>query len=238
MNGLAYLAARYDVYVLSPTGDSVVAMIAGWAGDMTAVPFPNKLYLSGVPGTTIVDCGRHVVVDTLPLIWGTLLCDTAGAKVYCVDISPGVAHVIDARADTLGKTIALGRSPEAMCINYSRNRVYVADFMDNTVSVIRDTSTGIAEVRSVMPERSELLEARPNPFRYATIVRSLQRASADAPLRIYAQTGALVRTLAGRGAWHWDGRDDHGRPVPAGVYVLRCPGKAGATLVVKTERGY
>jgi len=82
---------------------------------------------------------------------------------------------------------------------------------------------------------SALFEARPNPFVSSVLIRCLHGASHEASLRIYAQTGALVRTLAGGGSWHWDGRDDHGRPVPAGVYVLCSTGEAGALLVVKSE---
>jgi hypothetical protein len=114
-------------------------------------------------------------------------------------------------------------------------RVYLGHINSPWVYVIRDTCAGIAEVDPSVAVRAPTLAARPNPFRGSPLVRCLQEASHEASLRVYAQTGALVRTLAGGGSWYWDGRDDHGRPVPAGVYALRSIAEAGATLVVKTE---
>ena len=45
--------------------------------------------------------------------------------------------------------------------------------------------------------------------------------------RVYAQDGRLVRQAqipAGEVRWVWDGRDERGRLVPPGVYVLAAPG--------------
>ena len=164
----------------------------------------------------------------------TLVYDPGHKKVYCSNLSAHKVDILDARADTIIKTIPLGRSPEVLCWNRTNSRVYITDFMDNVVYVIRDTSTGVAEGKP-LGRSSTLFEARPNPFTSSVLIRCLHEAGRDAPLRIYAQTGVLVRTLAGGGSWHWDGRDDHGRPVPAGVYVLRSTGEAGALLVVKSE---
>jgi flagellar hook assembly protein FlgD len=43
---------------------------------------------------------------------------------------------------------------------------------------------------------------------------------------VYAANGGLVKTLytgapaGGRRTMSWDGRDEHGKPAPAGVYLL------------------
>jgi flagellar hook assembly protein FlgD len=53
-------------------------------------------------------------------------------------------------------------------------------------------------------------------------------AAGPVSLRIYSLGGALVKTLvdqamgAGRFEAEWNGRDDQGRPVAAGVYWARC----------------
>jgi YVTN family beta-propeller protein len=200
------------------------------------VPLPNKVYGAGGGVIRVVDCNTHVVTESI-VAGGSgmgLVFDSVHKTVYCSNAGADKVQVIDGRADTLIKTIPLGQSPGALCWNQTNSRVYIADFMDNVVYVIRDTNTSVAEGNS-LGRSSALFEARPNPFTSSVLIRCLHGASREAPLRIYAQTGTLVRTLAGGGPWHWDGRDDHGRPVPAGVYVLRSTREAGALLVVKSE---
>jgi flagellar hook assembly protein FlgD len=67
----------------------------------------------------------------------------------------------------------------------------------------------------------------PNPFNPRTTVRFTLPQAARATLSLYDQRGCLVRTLvaaalpAGEQAVTWDGRDDGGRSVASGVYVVR-----------------
>ena len=76
--------------------------------------------------------------------------------------------------------------------------------------------------------RACLLEpGRPNPFRSSTKVRFYLNDSGAVDLGIYDISGRRIRELA-RGevptGWHevnWDGRDDSGRPVTAGIYFSR-----------------
>ncbi|MBM3318942.1 MAG: hypothetical protein FJY75_13925, partial [Candidatus Eisenbacteria bacterium] len=75
--------------------------------------------------------------------------------------------------------------------------------------------------------RAALLLARPNPAPAGARIHFDLPAGGDAALRIFGPDGALVRTLlqgrlpAGPGAVAWDGRDDRGRDLPAGVYFYR-----------------
>ena len=88
------------------------------------------------------------------------------------------------------------------------------------------------------PRVTQLLPAYPNPFQRETCIRFDLAAPGEARVNLYDPTGRLVRTLA-RG-WHpaaqhrlsWDGRDETGQVVAAGVYFLRLdtPG------VVETRR--
>ena len=67
----------------------------------------------------------------------------------------------------------------------------------------------------------------PNPFNPMTTIRFELDRPGSATLRIYAVSGALVRTLVERnlpaGPYRagWDGRDTFGRPVGSGVYIYR-----------------
>jgi flagellar hook assembly protein FlgD len=72
-----------------------------------------------------------------------------------------------------------------------------------------------------------LLAARPNPFSARTSLRFALDEPGTARLTVHDVTGRRVRTLdAGfRGAGEheiiWDGRNENGVPVSAGVYLYR-----------------
>jgi hypothetical protein len=81
---------------------------------------------------------------------------------------------------------------------------------------------------SAPPPRALSLEvAGANPFRgLGRLTWSLPR-SGEVSLQVHAVDGRVVRTLlrgapaAGHGTLRWDGCDDAGRPVPAGIYWAR-----------------
>lgn len=68
---------------------------------------------------------------------------------------------------------------------------------------------------------------RPNPFKQWTMIDYQLPAAGTVSLKVYNIAGQLVRTLAGgfqpagAHAVRWDGRDDRGREIAAGVYVCR-----------------
>ncbi|MCK4302964.1 MAG: hypothetical protein KAY24_01860 [Candidatus Eisenbacteria sp.] len=71
------------------------------------------------------------------------------------------------------------------------------------------------------------LEPGRNPVTGSAILRYEVPSGAEGELRIYAVNGRCVRTLldgmlrTGSRTILWDGRDDHGRDVPAGLYLIR-----------------
>ena len=75
---------------------------------------------------------------------------------------------------------------------------------------------------------TRLLAAQPNPAARAVDARIEFTLAHESPvvLRVHDVRGALVARLiegsapAGRSAAAWDGRDVHGRSVPAGVYFV------------------
>lgn len=73
-----------------------------------------------------------------------------------------------------------------------------------------------------------LAPARPNPFSGATELAFSIPAQASVTLKVHDVSGGLVRTLVDGALYHggthallWDGRDDAGRELPAGVYYLQ-----------------
>lgn len=83
------------------------------------------------------------------------------------------------------------------------------------------------------------LVARPNPFRAATTIAGAAPRRGSAVVTIHDARGARIATLPAAGAAGsaptWNGRDDAGRRVPAGVYFARVADDAG-TRVVKLVR--
>jgi hypothetical protein len=77
---------------------------------------------------------------------------------------------------------------------------------------------------SVIPRLSQ---NSPNPFTDATMISFAVGRTGRVRLRIFDVTGRPVKTLvdgimeANNYRWHWDARDEHGRPVASGVYFYR-----------------
>ncbi|MEW6750065.1 MAG: FG-GAP-like repeat-containing protein [Candidatus Latescibacterota bacterium] len=92
------------------------------------------------------------------------------------------------------------------------------------------------------PAAPRLLPAFPNPFNpHTTLSIEVPGPAADVELRIYDTLGRPLRVLLygsvspGRHAVIWDGRDDQGREVAAGVYLCRLRA-GGASQVQKVVR--
>jgi hypothetical protein len=91
-----------------------------------------------------------------------------------------------------------------------------------------DVGASVVAVPESPGARPFLAQNRPNPFNPRTVITFRVPADGPTTLRVYDVAGRLVRTLvdgnrvAGRD--HdvaWDGRDDGGRPEPAGLYFYR-----------------
>jgi len=99
-----------------------------------------------------------------------------------------------------------------------------------TLPVDPDHADGAAGGEPAVPLAHEDFTLRapwPNPFNPATTLAFELGAQAGVRLRVFDLQGRLVRTLvaadlpAGRHQARWNGRDDRGRSVPAGVYLAR-----------------
>ncbi len=92
--------------------------------------------------------------------------------------------------------------------------------------------TGSADV--LPPAVSVLTGVHPNPFNPLTTVTFDVGRGGRVRLAVFDLAGRRVRDLfdadvpAGRRACMWDGLDDHGRPSPSGVYIVRLIAPDGA----------
>jgi photosystem II stability/assembly factor-like uncharacterized protein len=112
-----------------------------------------------------------------------------------------------------------------------RNRILVA--ADGNLTPVSD------DPASTVPRSGATLIAAPNPFNPATTLRFRTGAAGAARLTVYDARGRQVRMLvnqqlpAGEHAARWDGRDDAGRTVAAGVYLARVTASSGETTTAK-----
>jgi hypothetical protein len=108
-------------------------------------------------------------------------------------------------------------------------------FLHDTKGIMgSDTSDGPFQItgsavaaENVIPVTHQLYQNAPNPFRSTTRIAFDLPEDAPVSLRVYDVSGRVVRVLseatlpAGNHAFSWDGRDDAGRQIAAGLYFYQ-----------------
>ncbi|NOT33303.1 MAG: hypothetical protein HOP12_03940 [Candidatus Eisenbacteria bacterium] len=108
-------------------------------------------------------------------------------------------------------------------------------------------SLALAELPVEVASRGErgrfaLGSATPNPFRGLTRIELELPSTTVAQVRAFDGAGRAIRELhrgslaAGRHAIEWNGRDDAGRPVSAGVYFVRATRAGGETRTTRVVK--
>lgn len=144
-------------------------------------------------------------------------------------IDPDSIEIIDTNADTS----VIMDNFVLMYIWYQGQ----AELPAGTERWVRFTANilGVAEKEIALsfPGRAVILENFPNPFSSHTTVRFFLNKSTKVNLKVYDQSGRLVKTLindclidAGYGEIRWDGCDSHGRELSSGVYFYRLASEA------------
>jgi hypothetical protein len=136
---------------------------------------------------------------------------------------PGGLHVLDITDPSAPVVVFSNEIPgAAVAVALDDEQVVVAAHWGG-VMVFRH-----ADVTSVAaPAAAVLLPNYPNPFNPSTTIRWDQAVAGRAEIAVFDLAGRRVRTLvagerpAGRQRAAWDGRDDRGRAMPAGVYLCR-----------------
>ncbi len=108
-----------------------------------------------------------------------------------------------------------------------------ADYMSNTSAFSIPMGTGIKPGASTgdLPRYYHLSQNYPNPFNPVTTLKYELARAGEVWLAVYDRTGRRVRSLvdgqqpAGVYRISWNGRDDNGVPVAAGLYI--CQMRAG-----------
>jgi hypothetical protein len=194
-------------------------------------------------GTITLEPG-HIVSGVVRDIWGS---PVAGVDLDAAELPTGLDHptVGEDNTDTSGLysirlpagswTITAIPPPESGLLP----RSIVVDPLEATtvIDFVLPSATVGANVGSTSPA-TELLANVPNPFQVSTRVRfELARAESDVRVSIFDLAGRRVRDLrsgpvgVGRHMVSWDSRDEFGRRVAAGVYLVRL--EAGAQSLTR-----
>ncbi len=109
--------------------------------------------------------------------------------------------------------------------------VFFFEWGDSTQSInLVDVLTGfeVKQAHIITPEDYELAQNYPNPFNPSTTIEFTLPVRKTIRLTIYNSLGQEVRTLinhtpypAGTHKAVWDGKDNHGNPVPSGMYIYK-----------------
>jgi YVTN family beta-propeller protein len=246
--GKFYCGGFGYVAVVSGEGDSLLQCIGLPAGtramSMAADESSTTLVVGGYgypgPDTAFfVDATSDVVTARVRVVRtpSAMLWSASSGVVYCAHTYDGVILALSASRACVLESMAVAAGPFALLSVPRYGRVYVGHLGSPMVYVIRDTAAGISEETFLRQPVARSLAAHPSPFRSSVTITASCRLSE--PARVFGYDGKLVRVmeLSGGtvGSWfHWDGRDEQGKEVPAGVYVVDVVGaRAERIKVVK-----
>jgi uncharacterized delta-60 repeat protein len=184
--------------------------IANWGeGNAVAVDETGNVYVGGAsafPGGAYAD-------------FATIKYNAAGETVWVRSYNGPGNSVDNCSASALGRD-------GSVCVT---GRSYGPGGTNQDIVTIRYAERGAVEERATLDAPREVLItwAGPSPFTARTAVNLHLAASGRARLEVHSAAGRLVRTLvdgllpAGSHTLGWDGTDDDGLRVPAGVYSVR-----------------
>jgi len=109
---------------------------------------------------------------------------------------------------------------------------FLKEWVQNRIAWIDEAIEGAVsgisgKTDAVIPNNCRLEQNYPNPFNSSTVIGMELKSSTTASVGIYDLRGRLVTTLldgfqqAGRRTLVWNGRNESGRTVPSGVYMIR-----------------
>ena len=125
-------------------------------------------------------------------------------RAYVTSSFSNEIHIVDAVRDSVVGHYATGQNPRGIAL----------------------TQPVWPPIVAQRPTHFALAPAFPNPFNGSTQITYTLAAETPVELRIYNALGQAVRTLlrqqreAGTHQIYWDGRDDQGRALASGTYLL------------------
>lgn len=214
------VAFEYFDPAIGGTLSAVVRLYVNPGGlDLTALPLAGPFLIPGLPrgwNSVSLSLPPGSVTDGRSIWMGVRFTSTTAGLIVKSVPSTGSSH--DYYMED-GLFYYFGGEPKA-----------------NFAMRVVGTPTGQASVAEPDRPRATLAPAHPSPFRGETAIRYTIDRSGAVRLAVYDVSGRRVRTLvddvreAGAHLERWPGRDDAGRAVPAGVYLVRLESASGAAF--------
>ncbi len=177
--------------------------------------------------------GREATIDPSPLF--SLAPGETATKTIAGTAPSGVGNFLS--WDLVAPSVELGNIVTVTArglisdssTSYASYSDSIGGWGSHPVTVVNESG-----IDASAPARLELHRPRPTPFSAATAMQlDVPSGAGRVRLAVYNARGQLVRTLAdgavppGRREFVWNGEDDTGNPVSAGVYFARCECDAG-----------
>jgi YVTN family beta-propeller protein len=155
-DGKVYTADNFDgrVSIIDVFGDTLLnALGAGSSpGALVWNSANDRIYcgddyaglVTSIDGRTN---GLHGSIVVAGAVWG-LAVDSAANKVYCTNYLDDKVTVLDGVTETIVATVSVGAGPRSICHNEADGRTYAGAREGNSLAVIRDSTTGVAEGRA------------------------------------------------------------------------------------------
>ncbi len=214
--------------VAARPGATVLARLLAKGQGADAMVLANDgrtLYRAFMDGANVVDRDGDEVLDTTEL-WRNLLVQMLAEPVPWLSVPDEGAVPAGGSVDIQVTIDAADLAPgdHAAHLELRTNEAV----RDTYLLPITLTVTSDPTAAEATPAAAIVLRAYPNPFNPATNLAFDLRDPGPVSLHLHDAAGRRVRTLlsgaphaAGSHSVRWDGRDDRGRAVAAGVYLAR-----------------
>jgi YVTN family beta-propeller protein len=240
------------IAVIDGLSDSIVARVPimfGGAVDAIGGSDANDLVMAeaynGPTQVYAIDARADTLLSTLDVssVIYSIACGPATGYLYCANADADNVFVVDPIRASVVETLPVGDAPYVLLSVPMHGRMYLGHLNSDMVYVIRDSSTGVAESDGEERLARPRLVASPNPFTASTALTLASVETLASTVVICNSYGREVRRLGSNRRTHrecgvvWDGADQTGSPVPAGVYVARLVGRPEmGTKLVRVAR--
>jgi len=188
------------------------------------IPLPNKEY-------------------KVTLMFAEIFHDSQGKRVFDVFIE---GAKVSANLDIwlkAGKNVAYNETYVVKVSNGELNISFTTIKDNAKISAIKvtepDTSTGLNDLHSAVPKRTETRQNYPNPFQTGTIIPYQLSRSSHVKLTIHNYLGQQVTTLVnefqneGKYSAYWNAKNSQGKQTKSGLYLYRIETEYDSVLVGK-----
>ncbi len=254
-----YYAPHVDKYYCPNESNDAIAVIDGLSDSIVArVPIMANGFVHAIGGSDAtdlvlaeayngptqvyaIDARADTLISTLDVgsVIYSIACGPTTGYLYCGDTDASTITLVDPISAQVVETLMVGSAPYVLLPVPMHGRMYVGHLNTDRVYVIKDSSTGVTESDGANGLVRPRLVASPNPFSSSTALAWASAEASTPAVVIFNSSGREVKKLepARRTPYAcgtvWDGTDQTGSALPAGVYVARVVGRpeAGTKLV-------